>query len=92
MFIEISLRASSQIKIAIRGRAMDNIKCIPLNEKRFLDMKDFQDYTSIGRNNAMKLAHSTGCIVKVGRKLLVDRVKFDLWCDENTFQELLFRH
>ena len=55
---------------------------IKLTEKRLLNMTEFQAYTSVGRNSAMKLAHESGTEVRIGRQVLVDRVKFDEWCDQ----------
>ncbi|MGE9943108.1 DUF6462 family protein [Bariatricus sp. SGI.161] len=55
---------------------------IKLTEKRLLNMTEFQAYTSVGRNSAMKLAHESGTEVRIGRRVLVDRVKFDEWCDQ----------
>lgn len=57
-------------------------KTILLNEQRLLDVEEFQKYTSVGRNNALKLAKESGAALRIGRRLLIDRVKFDIWCDE----------
>lgn len=54
---------------------------IPLTEKRLLDIEDFQAYTSLGKNRATDLAKMSGAIYRVGRRKLIDRVKFDAWCD-----------
>lgn len=54
---------------------------IPLTEKRLLDIEDFQAYTSLGKNRAADLAKISGAIYRVGRRKLIDRVKFDAWCD-----------
>lgn len=54
---------------------------IALNEKRLLDIPEFQLYASIGRNSALKLARESGAEMRIGRRLLIDRVKFDAWCD-----------
>lgn len=53
---------------------------VPLNEKRLLSVEEFQIYSSLGRNTAFRLIHSTGIGIRVGRRLLVDRKKFDDWC------------
>lgn len=55
---------------------------VALNEKRLLAVSEFQKYASIGRNNALRLAHESGAAMRIGRRLLIDRVKFDQWCDE----------
>lgn len=57
---------------------------ISLNEKRLLSVLEFQRYASIGRNNAFKLARISGARIQVGRRVLVDRVKFDEWVDFQT--------
>lgn len=53
-----------------------------LDEKRCLTINEFQEYFSIGRNNALKLARQSGAIIRIGRKILVDRIVFDEWPDE----------
>lgn len=53
-----------------------------LDEKRCLTIKEFQSYLSIGRNNALKLVKMSGAAIHVGKKILVDRVIFDKWLDE----------
>ena len=55
---------------------------IRLDEKRCLTIKEFQSYFSIGRNNALKLVKQSGTAIRVGKKLLVDRVAFDKWLSE----------
>lgn len=54
---------------------------VPLSEKRLLAIPEFQLYASIGRNSALKLARESGAEMRIGRRLLIDRVKFDAWCD-----------
>lgn len=53
-----------------------------LDEKRCLTIREFQEYFSIGRNNALKLARQSGAVIRIGKKMLVDRVVFDRWLDE----------
>ena len=55
---------------------------LDLSQQRLLDLEEFQAYASIGRNRAAKLARESGAAIKFGRRLLVDRVKFDRWCEE----------
>ncbi len=55
---------------------------VPLNEKRCLTVEEFQAYMGIGRNNALKIIKISGCGKKVGRRILVDRVAFDMWMDD----------
>ena len=55
---------------------------IPLNEKRLLGLQEFREYAGgIGICTARKLARQTGAEVRIGGRCLVDRVKFDAWCD-----------
>ncbi len=58
------------------------IQSIPLNEKRCLTVEEFQAYMGVGRNNALKIIKKSGCGKKVGRKILVDRIAFDMWMDD----------
>ena len=52
-----------------------------LKDKRLLTMREFQEYSGIGRNNAFRLVHELGLGIKIGKKILVDRKAFDDWCD-----------
>lgn len=54
-----------------------------LNEKRLLSMDEFAVYAGVGGNTARTMARSTNALFQVGRRVLVDRVKFDKWCDEH---------
>jgi len=58
------------------------IQSVPLNEKRCLTVEEFQAYMGVGRNNALKIIKKSGCGKKVGRKILVDRIAFDMWMDD----------
>lgn len=59
---------------------------VPLNEKRLLNMEEFQTYTGLGKNKAIELAKKAKCRFDSGnRRLLFDRVKFDKWCDDNCY-------
>lgn len=54
------------------------------NAKRLLDVKEFQTYAGgIGRNSALRLAREAQVRVRIGRRLLIDREKFDKWIEEN---------
>ncbi len=50
---------------------------VPLSEKRLFSVPEFQIYASIGRNNAFKLIQQAGCEIRIGKRIFVDRVKFD---------------
>lgn len=54
---------------------------IPLCEKRLLNIKEFQEYASVGRNSAFSLAREADAVFRWGKRVLIDRVKFDAWCD-----------
>lgn len=55
----------------------------PLSDKRLLSIKEFMIYASIGRNTALKLSQTANCRIPIGRRILIDRVKFDEWCHLN---------
>ena len=57
---------------------------VTMSDKRLLDVNEFCIYASVGRNTALELMKTTGAIFRVGRRTLVDRVKFDRWCDEHS--------
>lgn len=61
---------------------------IPLTEKRLLSLKEFCQYSGLGRDAAYKFGERTGITKWNGRKVLLDRVLFDRWCDENRGGEL----
>lgn len=55
---------------------------VRLDEKRCLTILEFMDYCGVGRNNAFKLAEMANAKVTVGKKILVDRIAFDKWLEE----------
>lgn len=61
---------------------------IPLTEKRLLSLKEFCQYSGLGRDAAYKFGEKAGITKWNGRKVLFDRVLFDRWCDENRGGEL----
>lgn len=60
----------------MRARAKSEI---PYNQRRLLGLPEFASYTSLGKDQSIKLANISGAIVKVGRRTLVDRETFDKW-------------
>lgn len=56
---------------------------IRICDKRLLSATEFCAYSSTGRNKAMELAEVAGAISRMGRRVLIDRVKFDDYCDHN---------
>lgn len=57
---------------------------ITLSDKRLLDMEKFSIYASVGICTARELAKTSGSVFRCGNRVLVDRKKFDCWCDEHT--------
>ncbi len=57
-------------------------------EQRFLDIKAFQHYAGgIGRNKAYELAKCSGAEVRYGRRLVIDKKRFDAWVDQQFCNE-----
>lgn len=48
-----------------------------VGESRLMDTEELRAYTSLGRNNAMKLGEEIGAKVQIGRRVLWDRKKLD---------------
>ena len=53
-------------------------------EGRLLDTDELRAYTNLGRNNAMKLGEEIGAKVKIGKRVLWDKVKIDQYLDSLT--------
>ena len=49
---------------------MDDIR---IQEKRLLNINEFKQYASVGRNTAIELAKESGAVFRCGRRFLVDR-------------------
>lgn len=64
----------------MRLRAMNTVS----GESRLMDTEELRAYTNLGRNNAMKLGEEIGAKVKVGKRVLWDRVKLDQYFNELT--------
>lgn len=64
----------------MRLRAMNTIT----GETRLMDTDELRAYTNLGRNNAMKLGDEIGAKVKIGKRILWDRVKIDQYLNELT--------
>lgn len=56
---------------------------VTLSDKRLLNMDEFAIYTGMGVCKTRELAEASGSLFKAGKRVLVDRVKFDRWCDAN---------
>lgn len=57
----------------MRARAMNTVA----GESRLMDTEELRAYTNLGRNNAMKLGEEIGAKVKIGKRVLWDKVKID---------------
>lgn len=65
--------------------AREREQCVvTLSDKRLLSIDEFCTYAGIGHCSARSVAETTGALFKVGRRVLIDRAKFDRYCDENT--------
>jgi len=64
----------------MRARAMNTVT----GDTRLMDTEELRAYTNLGRNNAMKLGEEIGAKVKVGKRVLWDRVKLDQYLNELT--------
>jgi len=53
-------------------------------ESRLMDTEELRAYTNLGRNNAMKLGEEIGAKVKIGKRVLWDRIKIDQYLNELT--------
>ena len=59
---------------------------VPLNEKRLLSLTEFQAYCGLGRHAALNVSIKAKCRFDSGsRRILIDRVQFDKWCENNCF-------
>lgn len=63
-------------------RSRENIASA--KEARLMDTEELRAYTSLGRNNAMKLGEEIGAKVQIGRRVLWDRVKIDQYFNSLT--------
>lgn len=64
---------------------MKNRTSIPITgESRLMDTEELRVYTNLGRNSAMKLGEEIGAKVRIGRRVLWDRVKVDQYFNSLT--------
>lgn len=57
-------------------------------ETRLMDTEELRAYTNLGRNKAMELGEKIGAKVKIGKRVLWDRVKIDQYLDDLTSTSL----
>ena len=55
----------------------ERIRVTESGRSRLMDTDELKAYTNIGRNNAINLGKECGAEVKIGRRILWDRVKVD---------------
>ena len=55
------------------------MESMSIKDKRLLNINEFKEYASVGRNTAIELAKESGAVFRCGRRFLVDRVRFDQW-------------
>lgn len=65
----------------MRARAMNTTAA---EKSRLMDTNELRAYTNLGRNNAMKLGEEIGAKVKIGKRVLWDRVKIDQYFNDLT--------
>jgi len=53
-------------------------------ESRLMDTEELRAYTNLGRNSAMKLGEESGARVRIGKRVLWDKVKIDQHLNELT--------
>lgn len=80
MFISDGLYGLTVQKI--NHRRFIDMENMAIKDKRLLNINEFKQYASVGRNTAIELAKESGAVFRCGRRFLVDRVRFDQWCDE----------
>ena len=54
------------------------------NSSRFVDIKGFMEYTTLGKNRATEFGKEIGCRVRVGKRILYDLRKADQYFDRLT--------
>ena len=64
----------------MRLRAMNTVS----GESRLMDTEELRAYTNLGRNSAMKLGEESGAMVRIGKRVLWDKVKLDQHLNELT--------
>lgn len=68
----------------LSGKELIKTEQLPVNQKRLLGIHEFYEYVGLGKDKAMELAEDAGVLIRIGRQVKIDRVKFDYWCDENS--------
>lgn len=62
---------------------MEKAERIPLTERRLLNIAEFRVYAGgISEGIARRHEEEIGAAVRIRDRFLVDRIKFDQWCDQ----------
>ena len=61
----------------MRMRAISTVS----GQSSLMDTEELRVYTNLGRNKAMELGDEIGARVKIGKRVLWDRVKIDKYLD-----------
>ena len=61
----------------MRMRALSTVS----GQSSLMDTEELRAYTNLGRNKAMELGDEIGARVKIGKRVLWDRVKIDKYLD-----------
>ena len=61
----------------MRMRAISTVS----GQSSLMDTGELRAYTNLGRNKAMELGDEIGARVKIGKRVLWDRVKIDKYLD-----------
>lgn len=48
---------------------------------RLLDVKKLMEYLSIGRDSARNIGEAAGAVIRIGSRVLYDRLKIDTYID-----------
>jgi hypothetical protein len=64
----------------MKARAMNTVT----GDNRLMDTDELRAYTNLGRDNAMRLGEEIGAKVKIGKRVLWDRVRINQYLDELT--------
>ena len=60
------------------------MRTVNTEKSRLMDTEELRVYTKLGRNSAMKLGEEIGAKVRIGRRVLWDRVKVDQYFNSFT--------
>ena len=61
----------------MRMRAISTVS----GQSSLMDTEELRAYTNLGRNKAMEIGDEIGARVKIGKRVLWDRVKIDKYLD-----------